>query len=237
MAAALRSIANGANIDYNGSRKDRCEDLSMRSDDFAHQREQMVDHQIRGRGVTDPFVLGAMKKIPRERFVPVAEQQRSYHDGPLGIGFEQTISQPFIVAYMTEKLELGGSERILELGTGSGYQTAVLAEISAWVYTVEVVPELARRAMRLLQQEMGYENIEFRVGNGREGWVANAPYDRILLTAAPEEVPRPILDQLGEGGVAVAPVGRYHQQLIQYRKTEGRVVETPLIGVSFVPFI
>lgn len=207
------------------------------AEQFLSQRKEMVEMQIKARGIQDPGVLNAMLKVPREIFVPDSEKSRSYYDGPLGIGNGQTISQPYIVAYMTELLELEGHERVLEIGTGSGYQTAILAELSAEVYTVERVEKLGKRAETLLVDRLKYENIHFRIGDGRQGWPEQAPFHRIILTAAPEDFPEPLLSQLKENGIAVAPVGGFYQSMVRYRKVNGRISRETLIGVSFVPLI
>jgi len=197
----------------------------------------MVDGQLRGRGIRSEAVLGAMAKIPRERFVPAAEQMHSYVDGPLPVGFGQTISQPYIVAYMTEALELRGGEKVLEIGTGTGYQTAVLAEIASRVYSLEVIPELSRAAAELLTAGFRYPNISFKIGRGQEGWPEFAPYERMILTAAPARFPEPLFDQLAEGGIVIAPVGSDRQCLVRYEKRAGKVTAAELIGVVFVPLI
>jgi protein-L-isoaspartate(D-aspartate) O-methyltransferase len=204
---------------------------------FERDRQAMVEHQIRSRGIEDPKVLEAMLNVPRDRFVSPYDLGSSYHDGPLSIGHGQTISQPYIVAYMTDQLELTGSEKVLELGTGSGYQTAVLAEIAAEVYTIEVVEALGRGARDLLTGTFDYTNIKFKFGNGRQGWPEYAPFDRIMLTAAPVTFPQPLFDQLAEGGLAIAPVGDYYQQLVKYRKIDGEVFTENLLAVAFVPFV
>lgn len=204
--------------------------------DYAARRLEMVETQIRARGVVDPRVLAAMAAVPRELFVPEGEQRRSYADGPLPIGSGQTISQPYIVAYMTELLELRGDETVLEIGTGSGYQTAVLAEITRMVCTVELLPELAWKARRVLT-ERGYNNIHYRIGRGQEGWPEHAPFDRILLTAAPPEFPTALFAQLAEGGIAVAPVGEGWQYLVRWRRGASGLQRETLIAVSFVPLL
>jgi len=206
------------------------------SDPYESARERMVEHQIRSRGIHDPKVLDAMRKVPRHEFVSHVQLGSAYSDGPLPIGKGQTISQPYIVAYMTGLLELEGGETVLELGTGCGYQTAVLAEIAAHVYTVEVIASLAREAKERLNQ-MNYTNISYKIGNGREGWEEYAPFDRIMLTAAPAHFPGNLFDQLAENGIAVAPVGDYFQRMIRYRKKDHKIREEGLIGVSFVPFV
>lgn len=204
---------------------------------FEAERYSMVMTQLKPRGISDKRVIDAMLKVPREKFVPASEMDRSYADGPLPIGFGQTISQPYIVAYMSELLELKGREKILEIGTGSGYQTAILAEITDQVFTVEIIHELSKRAEMLLSGQLGYENIHYRVGNGRDGWKQFSPYDRIIVTAAPGKFPLQLFDQLKESGMAVSPVGDFFQKIIQYRKLKDRIDENHLIGVSFVPLI
>jgi protein-L-isoaspartate(D-aspartate) O-methyltransferase len=206
-------------------------------DIYERERRLMAEKQIHARGVTDQKVLDAMLKVPRHMFVPQFEKSSSYSDGPLPIGHGQTISQPYIVAYMTELLELQGGEIVLELGTGCGYQTAILAEIAKEVYTIEVVRELGKDAQKLLTETFNYTNIFFKFANGREGWEEYAPFDRILLTAAPTKFPQNLFDQMAEGGIAAAPVGDYFQRLIKYRKIKGKIKSEALIGVSFVPFV
>ena len=174
--------------------------------DLRARRLDMVERQIRQRGVTDPRVLDALRKVPRERFVPADLVSRAYDDNPLPIGEGQTISQPYIVAHMTEALGVSRAHRVLEIGTGSGYQAAVLAEIAREVYTVEIVPELAQRATGVLRA-LGYTNAHVREGDGYAGWPEHAPFDRILVTAAPDDIPRPLIDQLAPGGRLVIPVG------------------------------
>ena len=209
----------------------------MKQMDFGRLRREMVTDQIKSRGISDTAVLAALGAIPRERFVPDRDRDSSYLDGPLQIGMGQTISQPYIVAFMTEKLKLTGSEKVLEIGTGSGYQSAVLAEITRKVYTVEVVAKLADRAKILLAESLGYNNIQFKTGDGKLGWLDEAPFDRILLTAAPKTFPEALFDQLGEGGIAIAPVGSFHQDLMKFTKRDGNIKTERLIGVVFVPLI
>lgn len=206
-------------------------------DEYLWQRQQMVERQIRSRGVSDERVLAAMVTVPREKFVPGYDKSSCYHDGPLSIGYGQTISQPYIVAYMTELLNLQGHERVLELGTGSGYQTAVLAEIAAEVYTIEVIETLGKQAKERLTDTLGYTNIHFKIANGREGWSQFAPFDRILLTAAAAQFPPALFEQLAVGGLVVAPVGDYYQQLIRYQKSNDGIHAENLIAVAFVPFV
>jgi protein-L-isoaspartate(D-aspartate) O-methyltransferase len=199
-------------------------------------RSQMVEQQIRARGVRDPRVLEAMLEVPRERFVPASLADRAYDDRPLPIGLGQTISQPFIVAYMTEALGLAPAHRVLEIGTGSGYQAAVLGELAREVYTIEIVPELARRAAATLKA-LGYANVQVREGDGFHGWPERAPFDRILVTAAPEQIPEPLLDQLAPGGRLVIPVGARDgtQWITIAEKTPRGVVQRRTIAVRFVP--
>jgi protein-L-isoaspartate(D-aspartate) O-methyltransferase len=199
------------------------------------RRIEMVASQIEGRGVKHKGVLAALRKVPRHRFVPALWQGEAYADGPLPIGDGQTISQPYIVALMTELIEPTTKMRVLEIGTGSGYQAAVLAECVGEVDTIEVVPALGARARRLLR-ELGYQKIQVRVGDGYEGWPERAPYDAILLTAAPpNDVPRPLLEQLRPGGRLVAPVGRGDQNLVRITKAPTGFQREVLAAVRFVP--
>jgi protein-L-isoaspartate(D-aspartate) O-methyltransferase len=197
----------------------------------------MVERQIRERGVTAPRVLEAMRTVPRERFVPADVASRAYEDGPLPIGEGQTISQPYIVAHMTEALDVSPQHRVLEIGTGSGYQAAVLGELARDVYTIEIVEPLARRAAAALK-ELGYANVHVRVGDGYAGWAEQAPFDRIIVTAAPAEIPQPLLDQLMPGGRLVIPVGEQGQPqwMTVVEKTERGILERRTIPVQFVPF-
>ena len=195
----------------------------------------MVESQIVARGVRDPRVLAAMRKVPRHRFVDDAQRAEAYEDHPLPIPGNQTISQPYIVALMTELLELKPTSRVLEIGTGSGYQSAVLAELAKEVYTIEIVPELARLAQTRLR-ELGYDNVTVREGDGYRGWPEHAPFDAIIVTAAPERIPQPLLDQLARGGIMVIPVGGFFQELKVFRKSaDGRMSEKDILPVRFVP--
>jgi protein-L-isoaspartate(D-aspartate) O-methyltransferase len=205
--------------------------------DLRARRLDMVERQIRQRGVTDPRILDAMRKVPRERFVPDEIVSRAYEDNPLPIGLGQTISQPYIVAHMTDALGLARTHRVLEIGTGSGYQAAVLAEIAGEVYTVEIVPELARRATGVLRA-LGYTNAHVREGDGYAGWPEHAPFDRIIVTAAPDDIPRPLIEQLAPGGRLVIPVGPEGrtQWMTIVDKTARGLVERRTIPVQFVPF-
>ena len=197
-------------------------------------RERMVAVQIEERGVKDERVLAAMRRVPRHRFVPADVAQFAYEDSPLPIGYDQTISQPYIVAHMTEQLQVRGGLKVLEIGTGSGYQAAVLAEMGARVYSIEIVSELAARAAKDLQS-VGYKNVQVRAGDGYRGWPEAAPFDRIIVTAAPDHVPQPLVEQLAVGGRMVIPVGEHFQQMTIIEKTPQGVVQSQTIDVLFVP--
>ena len=201
---------------------------------YAAARKRMVVGQIEARGITDQRVLTAMRKVERHLFVPVVHRREAYFDGPLPIGDGQTISQPYIVALMTELLDLRGPEKVLEIGTGSGYQAAILGELCKEVYTIEIVENLGRRAARLLDS-LGYKNIAVRIGDGYVGWPEKAPFDAVMLTAAPNKIPQPLLDQLAEGGRLVAPVGDNYQTLQLVTKTGGILKYQDIIPVRFVP--
>lgn len=203
---------------------------------FEAERQEMVELQIKRRGIRDKRVLDAMLKVPRHLFVPEQMKELAYGDEPLPIGEGQTISQPYIVAYMTETLKLTGREKVLEIGTGSGYQTAILAELAREVYTVELIPELSRRAQKVLS-ELGFQNIHFLVGDGTRGWPENAPYEAILVSAAPATVPRSLIDQLKDNGRMIIPVGTDYQELVLIRKIMDGWEEERLIGVRFVPLV
>jgi protein-L-isoaspartate(D-aspartate) O-methyltransferase len=196
----------------------------------------MVRSQIEGRGVRDPDVLAAMRRVPRDRFVPASHRAFAFEDGPLPIGHDQTISQPYVVAAMTEALRVAGGQRVLEIGTGSGYQTAVLAELGAEVFSLENTPELAAEASARLEA-MGYLRVHVRAGDGFDGWPAEAPFDRLIVTAAPPDVPPVLLDQLAVGGRMVLPVGTAEQVLVVLEKGPGGVVRSPLFAVRFVPMV
>jgi protein-L-isoaspartate(D-aspartate) O-methyltransferase len=200
-------------------------------------RERMVKSQLIPRGINDPRVLDVMGKIPRDRFVEEALLNEAYNDHPLPIGHKQTISQPYIVALMTEALELKGDEKTLEIGTGSGYQTAILAELSQKVYTVERIRSLMVQSRRVLA-ELGYTNILFKAFDGTHGWDEHAPYDAIIVTAGAPKVPTPLMDQLADGGRLVIPVGnRFSQDLIKLTKKKNALKEENLGGCRFVDLI
>jgi protein-L-isoaspartate(D-aspartate) O-methyltransferase len=197
-------------------------------------RERMVETQIKGRGVKDQRVLSAMLRVERHRFVPQQYQSQAYADQPLPIGEGQTISQPYIVALMTELLELKGHEKVLEIGTGSGYQAAVLAELSGEVYSIEIIEPLATSA-KILLLELGYRNVQVQAGDGYLGWPEQAPFDAIIVTCAPDHIPEPLIEQLKEGGRLVVPVGAHSQELKKIVKRSGKIETTDIIPVLFVP--
>ena len=204
---------------------------------FDEKRKEMVEYQIKLRGVEDPLVLKAMLKVKRHLFVPEDLRKEAYEDYPLPIGEDQTISQPYMVAIMTELLELKGDEKVLEIGTGSGYQTAILAEIAKEVYSVERIKSLAERAKNILDK-LGYSNIKIKVGDGSEGWEEFSPYDAILVTAGAPDVPEPLFEQLKEGGRLVIPVGgRFSQTLVRVRKIKGKKKVEEFFDCAFVPLI
>ncbi|MCF7810465.1 protein-L-isoaspartate(D-aspartate) O-methyltransferase [bacterium] len=202
-------------------------------DSWESQRLKLVDGLIHD-GITDRKVLEAMFFVPRHAFVPFSFRRQSYEDHPLPIGCEQTISQPFIVAYMCQSLNLGGSEKVLEIGTGSGYHAAVLSLLADTVYTIEIIPELGRSAERTLDS-LGYDNIIVKIGDGYRGLPDNAPFDAIILTAAPPEIPQPLLDQMSIGARLIAPVGELWQELVLIERDETGYSRKPLLPVRFVP--
>lgn len=199
------------------------------------KREAMVVEQIKARGISDPRVLKAMLEVPRHEFVPEKLKDEAYRDGPLSIGLGQTISQPYIVAYMTQALELKPEDKVLEIGTGSGYQAAVLAGLAGKVFSVEIICELEGEARKTLDR-LGYSAVRTRCADGYKGWPEEAPFDAIIITAAPERVPQPLLDQLKPGGKLVMPIGpAYSQDLILIRKTADGFKRETLLPVIFVP--
>jgi protein-L-isoaspartate(D-aspartate) O-methyltransferase len=204
------------------------------SADLIRLREKMIREQLEGRDVKDTRVLASMAKVLRHEFVPSDLIESAYDDCALPLSMGQTISQPYIVGYMTQALELKGTERVLEVGTGSGYQAAVLAEIVPEVYTIEILPELGAQAASTLTR-LGYRNIHFRIGDGYTGWPEHAPYDRIMVTAAPEKVPQPLIDQLKIGGRMIIPIGRIEQELAVLEKDSAGITRRSTIPVRFVP--
>ncbi len=195
----------------------------------------MVETQIVARGVRDPRVLAAMREVPRHLFVDPAQREHAYEDHPLPIAGNQTISQPYIVALMTELAEITPGERVLEIGTGSGYQSAVLSRLAREVYSIEIVPELARASGERLRR-LGYGNVSVKEGDGYRGWSEHAPFDAIIVTAAPDRIPQPLLDQLAPGGRMVIPVGSFFQELkVLSKDKNGKISEKDILPVRFVP--
>ena len=209
----------------------------MSEDQYARERKRMVREQLESRDISDPEVLAAFRSVRRHLFVPEEYRTYAYADRPLPIGHDQTISQPYIVAFMTEALNLEAGEKVLEVGTGSGYQAAILAEICREVYTVEIIEELGDSARRLLN-ELGYDHVHVRIGDGYAGWEEHAPYDAIVVTCAPTDIPPALKEQLAEGGRMMIPVGRaYSQELVLLRKKGGELVEESVLPVRFVPMV
>jgi len=230
LLCATFACAGKENVDRDTKRSGR--KLEM-ADTFVSQRERMVE-QLKGRGIRNPGVLQAMITVPRHEFVPGPYRSHAYEVRPLPIGLDQTISSPFIVAYMTEMADLTPDEKVLEIGTGSGYQAAVLAEMTDHVFSIEILPELADQARALLPA-LGYETVQVRTGNGYLGWPEEAPFDAIVVTAAPDEVPQTLVDQLAVGGLMVIPVGTDLQEMVVITRTPSGVVEKRTLRVRFVP--
>ena len=206
------------------------------ADPMQKKRNDMVERQIAARGIRDPRVLEAMRTVPRHLFVPPAEEASAYDDRPLPIGSGQTISQPYVVAFMAEQLRLTGKEKVLEIGTGSGYSTAILASLAARVYSIEIRPELAHEAKERLAK-LGVKNVELKAADGYRGWPEEAPFDAILVTAAPERIPPPLLEQLAPEGRMVIPVGAFYQELKVIKRQGGGYSEKSVLPVRFVPFV
>jgi protein-L-isoaspartate(D-aspartate) O-methyltransferase len=235
--AILLSVCSAGHLtsQETGEVRDKWYERGQYSRAPASPAEAMIERQLRGRGIRDPRVLQAMRSVPREKFVPKELRNSAYDDRPLPIGYGQTISQPFIVAFMTEQLQPAKTQRVLEIGTGSGYQAAVLSNLVAEVYTIEIVRPLAERAAAVLS-ELGYKNVHVKAGDGYKGWPEHAPFDAIIVTAAPDHVPAPLVEQLKEGGRMVIPVGeRGAQKLYLLEKRDGQVRQTAVIPVRFVP--
>jgi protein-L-isoaspartate(D-aspartate) O-methyltransferase len=206
------------------------------ADPYAAPRARMVREQLRARGIRDSSVLAAMAQVPRHRFVPWPDQRRSYSDQPLPIGFGQTISQPYIVAYMAEAAQVASHDKVLEIGTGSGYGAAILAELAREVHTIEIIPELADRARDVLR-ELGYANVIVRAGDGYAGWREHAPFDAIVVTAAPDHVPPALVEQLAMNGRMIIPVGRGDQEMRVITRTAAGVTQETTLLVRFVPLV
>jgi protein-L-isoaspartate(D-aspartate) O-methyltransferase len=211
-------------------------ELVQAEDAEVKSREEMVRNQLAAGGIRNPEVLQAMTEVPRHEFVPASLRPYAYADGPLPIGHGQTISQPFIVAYMTQALELSKEDTVLEVGTGSGYQAAILGKLAKEVYTIEIVPPLAESAKAILSK-LGFENVHVRTGDGYLGWPEKAPFDAIIVTCAPDHVPEPLISQLQEGGRLIIPVGHAGgvQQLVLLRKKNGQITKATMLDVRFVP--
>lgn len=228
----ILTLVFGCNSSHKGLPPEK--DTTKGVDSFKDARISMVATQIKARGIKDPLVLKAMSEVKRHLFVPKHLWDSAYNDYPLPIGHGQTISQPYIVALMTELLELRGGEKVLEIGTGSGYQAAVLAEIAGEVFTIEIVEGLARTAKERLDN-LGYTNVHVRAGDGYQGWPEEAPFDAIIITAAPDHIPDPLLQQLKLDGVIVMPMGSYFQDLFRIRKTKKGIIKENIAPVRFVP--
>lgn len=215
-----------------------CSGQTQQITDWQSQREALVKIFIEGKGVSDPKVLDAMYNVERHLFVPENVRLYAYRDQPLPIGDGQTISQPSLVAYMTELLELSRSDKVLEIGTGSGYQAAILGELVDSVFTIEIIETLGQRSKKLLA-DLGYDNVHVMIGDGYQGWPEYAPFDAIIVTCAPSDIPQPLQDQLAEGGRMVIPVGRQNtiQQLIVLRKRDGKIKRESVLPVRFVPML
>ena len=198
------------------------------------ERDRMVKRQIQSRDVNNERVLNALRRVPRHAFIPENGQREAYDDHPVPIGLGQTISQPYIVAFMTQALQPEATDRVLEIGTGSGYQAAVLAELVQDVYTIEIIPELGKGA-KVICDKLGYKNIQYRIGDGYRGWPDAAPFDAIIVTAAPGHIPQPLVDQIAVGGTMILPVGIRYQELIVIQKDEEGISHESVMDVRFVP--
>ncbi|MCD6118176.1 protein-L-isoaspartate(D-aspartate) O-methyltransferase [bacterium] len=210
--------------------------IMISEEKYKAKRIKMVEEQIVGRGIKSSRVINVMKKIPRHLFVTEKYFNSAYNDNPLPIGFDQTISQPYIVAFMTEAIELRREDRVLEIGTGSGYQSAVLCELAGSIFSMETIPQLAERSSHLLS-EIGYKNIRIKTGDGYKGWPEKAPFNKIIVTAAPHEIPEVLIEQLAENGIMILPVGNISQSLRIVKKKAGKIDIKRLISVRFVPMV
>jgi protein-L-isoaspartate(D-aspartate) O-methyltransferase len=236
LAAVLAIGAGTVTSDAKGAPNQQAPNQSEvnRADPWADARHDMVAQQIRERGVRQPEVLRAMESVPRHLFIPAEHRDEAYGDAPLPIGWGQTISQPYIVALMTELLDLDSGDKVLEIGTGSGYHAAVLSRVAGEVYTIEIIDELGRQARSTLQ-DLGYQNVHVRIGDGYKGWPEEAPFDAIILTAAPPKIPQPLVDQLKVGGRMVVPVGSFVQDLLLLTRTPQGLEKRTVAPVRFVP--
>ena len=231
---SIRLILAAATVLFWGASDCGCREPGDTTAEFAAARERMVKTQIESRGITDKRLLKAFVSVERHRFVDSSLYSEAYNDYPLPIGEGQTISQPYIVALMTELLKLESHDKVLEIGTGSGYQAAILAELADSVFTIEIVETLGRSAEKRLR-ELGYKNIFVRIGDGYRGWPEKAPFDGVIVTCAPDKIPQPLLDQLAEGGRMVIPVGDYYQELVLVTKKNGKITKENVAPVRFVP--
>lgn len=230
---SLFSCSNSVNL-QNSADAQTQEKTKKAKDEYKRERREMVEQQIRARGIENESILSAMMKVPRHKFVPDTLVKEAYIDSPLPIGLNQTISQPFIVAYMTDAADISKNDKVLEIGTGSGYQAAILGELAKEVHTIEIVPELAERSTQILQQ-LGYKNVFVKAGNGYLGIPDQAPFDAIVVTAAPDEIPQTLIDQLAVDGKMVIPVGTENQEMLVIKKTKKGVTEKRTMRVRFVP--
>jgi protein-L-isoaspartate(D-aspartate) O-methyltransferase len=209
----------------------------LKEDKYFRQRKTMVEQQIKDRGIRNKKVLDALMNVPRHKFVPEEYKSYSYDDRPLPIGYNQTISQPYIVAYMTEILNPDSTKKVLEIGTGSGYQAAILSLLYKDVYTVEIIEALGEKAKKVFDEE-GYNNVKVKIGDGYQGWKEYAPFDAIIVTCAPTNIPQPLVEQLAEGGKMIIPVGEhYNQVLYLLEKRNGKIHKTETLPVVFVPMM
>jgi len=214
-----------------------CSGQDQPNTDYRTRREMMVRNQIEARGITDAGVLEAMRKVERHLFVPPNQASNAYGDHPIPIGYGQTISQPYIVAFMTDALDVNRSTKVLEIGTGSGFQAAILGELCDSVFTIEIVKPLGDKAKTLLTS-LGYRNVFVKIGDGYKGWPENAPFDAIIVTCSPSHVPQPLEDQLAEGGKMIIPVGTsFSQELVLLVKNKGRLKQQAVLPVRFVPMV
>lgn len=210
---------------------------NLKEDKYFRMRKKMVEQQIKNRGIHDKKVLDALMNVPRHKFVPEEYKDHSYDDSPLPIGYNQTISQPYIVAYMTEILNPDKTKKVLEIGTGSGYQAAILSLLYKDVYTVEIIKALGEKAKRVFDEE-GYNNIMVKIGDGFQGWKEYAPFDAIIVTCAPSNIPNPLVEQLAEGGKMIIPVGEYNNQVLcLLEKKNGKIRKIETLPVIFVPMM